>query len=446
MFFERTKRQLKTLKNVNLTSDERSAMRARLVEFVKTHPVNVNQEIPAREITMARRRSMFVFFKQPVFASIALAILLAIGGGAYASEQSLPGSPLYPIKIHIIEKARSAVTVTPAARASWEVKRAERRLEELEQLSTQDALTIEIKNKLETEFERHMITATAISQKLRSRGSESKALEIQSTIEASLNAHSSVISRMNDHLNKIDDRIRDTQRRIEQQSKQTNQLRLEIEANVKNQVNKQLKTAAEGKRKTARNTIDQTKTMIEQRTAVDSELRAESMNKLNEAEHAFAEADAAFNAQAYAESFTKFQESIRKAQEARLFVSRLNKLELKLNRKNEKNKKKEDAEDNSAANTVEININGYVKRFDGLKNINLNIPIPNGSLIITREQNADKNNAGVSSDTTVNIHNGSITLNEETTATNGALSSQTQTTININASEETLRHATSDGE
>jgi hypothetical protein len=64
--------------------------------------------------------------------SMGLALLLATGGGAaYASEQALPGEPLYPVKL-AVEQARVAAAVDEESKAELELEIAGRRLMEVQ--------------------------------------------------------------------------------------------------------------------------------------------------------------------------------------------------------------------------------------------------------------------------------------------------------------------------
>jgi len=57
------------------------------------------------------------------------------GGVSYAAEGAVPGDALYPIKVGINEEVRDIVALTPEAKADWESRLVERRLEEAEKLA-----------------------------------------------------------------------------------------------------------------------------------------------------------------------------------------------------------------------------------------------------------------------------------------------------------------------
>ncbi|MDD5041091.1 MAG: hypothetical protein PHX87_00205 [Candidatus Peribacteraceae bacterium] len=107
--------------SLRLTDDEKSIGRARLLHFVRTHPLE-------------EHHSSFLgkFFRRFTSASIASAITIALAGGGivFAAESSLPGDVLYAVKVNITEPIRSGLSGTPVARAQWNVRQIERRLEE----------------------------------------------------------------------------------------------------------------------------------------------------------------------------------------------------------------------------------------------------------------------------------------------------------------------------
>ena len=72
--------------------------------------------------------------------------VLGLGGISGASANSLPGDFLYPIKIHIKEKIVEKITFTPKAKIIFKQHILETRLQEVEELSSLNRLTPEIKN------------------------------------------------------------------------------------------------------------------------------------------------------------------------------------------------------------------------------------------------------------------------------------------------------------
>ncbi|MBI4331270.1 MAG: hypothetical protein HY673_08315 [Chloroflexi bacterium] len=70
-------------------------------------------------------------------ASIALAVLVAAGGTAFAAAGSMPDQPLYPVKI-ATEQIQTAVAPSALGKAQLEARLAERRIEELSYIVGKD--------------------------------------------------------------------------------------------------------------------------------------------------------------------------------------------------------------------------------------------------------------------------------------------------------------------
>lgn len=134
---QNTLKQFKKIAHkVRLTADEKSTMRGELLRYMKMHPAVSSQSIripSSFSISDLRNKKTM-----PILVS--LGILMG-GSLSFAAENTVPGDILYPIKTHVNETVRGAVAGTPKAKAEWEVRLAERRLEEVEKLvSTQTAL------------------------------------------------------------------------------------------------------------------------------------------------------------------------------------------------------------------------------------------------------------------------------------------------------------------
>src|SRR3989344_4466272 len=103
---------IKKAKTISLTKEEKARGRARLSVFLES---SVRTEEVGRQV-LAQGHSIFSFIKpMPIIASLVLAAMLG-GGVSLAAENSLPGSPLYPIKVSINEEIRAALATSVEAR------------------------------------------------------------------------------------------------------------------------------------------------------------------------------------------------------------------------------------------------------------------------------------------------------------------------------------------
>lgn len=75
----------------------------------------------------------FSFFKQKTFVALA-AVVLLISGTAHASAQSLPGDPLYGIKVNVLEPIRLTFRLSDRSKNEYKISLLKKRVDELEQL------------------------------------------------------------------------------------------------------------------------------------------------------------------------------------------------------------------------------------------------------------------------------------------------------------------------
>ncbi|MEK7613617.1 MAG: DUF5667 domain-containing protein [Patescibacteria group bacterium] len=181
---------LNTLKNVTLTAEERSLLHTRLGEYRALKPLPENVTLPGR---MRSPFSVFDFGRSmPALASFF--ILVFVGGGvAQAAERAVPGDLLYPVKTAVNEEVRVAFAGSPEAQADVEAWRAERRLEEAQQLAVKESLTEERKDRLEENFDAH---ALRVEERIAliSENDPVLATELASRFEASLTAHEAILA------------------------------------------------------------------------------------------------------------------------------------------------------------------------------------------------------------------------------------------------------------
>ncbi|MDP3793466.1 MAG: DUF5667 domain-containing protein, partial [Candidatus Uhrbacteria bacterium] len=84
---------------------------------------------------------------------IVIAIIVVLGGGtSLVAQTSLPGDALYPVKINVNEEAQAFLQTSIEAKARWEVERAERRLEEAEELTVKSTVTVDARMRIEKNF------------------------------------------------------------------------------------------------------------------------------------------------------------------------------------------------------------------------------------------------------------------------------------------------------
>lgn len=87
--------------------------------------------------------------------TIVLIIAILLGGASFSAENALPGDALYPVKVSINEEVKSALSFSAEAKARYEAKRAEKRLDEAEKLAAEGRLNTEARAEIASRFEAH---------------------------------------------------------------------------------------------------------------------------------------------------------------------------------------------------------------------------------------------------------------------------------------------------
>ena len=123
-----------------------------------------------------------------------LIIALLFGGGASAAaENALPGEILYPVKVAVNEQVVGWLSVSEEAKAKWEAKMAERRLEEAEELSAKQRLDADVKTEIEARFKAHADRVAVRIDNLEAKENFEAASDVASNFEVALRAHERVL-------------------------------------------------------------------------------------------------------------------------------------------------------------------------------------------------------------------------------------------------------------
>lgn len=102
---------------------------------------------PFNWFVLAHKTSVFAGLLLFIFSGTAVVV---------ASQDSLPGDVLYPVKVNIKEPIVSAISFGTDAKLSAEVEKASERLEEAEKLSEVGRLSADTRKEIEVRFEQHI--------------------------------------------------------------------------------------------------------------------------------------------------------------------------------------------------------------------------------------------------------------------------------------------------
>ena len=318
---------IKYAQEVSLRLEERAKMRSAVLGFMRTHPVR--QEGQVRHIW--QRSSLFLSLKNLKSMPIILAIIIFLGGGASAfAERSLPGDFLYPVKISVNERVMSALKLSSEARANWEVRIAERRLEEAERVavSSDGDVSGDMRSQAIVTIRENFAKQESRIQdriaKLEAEGNAQAAASLSSKLEASLQTHAAILNRLEQKLESSNNEVLrpallELRLKVEARGEATAKTRQELEAKVS--AGPEVKAAAEGAATSSANKIEEvTKFIASAEIRLGTDAVAEAKVKLEEAKQVQGQAQAKLDAGQYGEAFVLFHESARLAQDAKLLV------------------------------------------------------------------------------------------------------------------------------
>lgn len=258
--------------------------------------------------------------------AVIVAILVAVSGTtAVVAESSLPGDMLYPMKVTVNENVRAGLTWTSQGRAEWDVRRVERRLEEIEERIRESALTPEMSDSADMYFRSHIEAAKRKIDSLRKSGNVTASAEVSTELEGTLQAYAAMFSRITTRNADTRDALKNLLGSIKNESRIIGRLANEAAETVVagSSSGNGMRFAAEATMKSAENKITEVRSFIDAKTSdATVESVAQANAQLQVAQSSLDSAQTAWNAGAYADAFQLVRTSLREAQEAKLLLDR----------------------------------------------------------------------------------------------------------------------------
>lgn len=190
----KTQEYLATLRTLSLDERAKTRMRDALDAYADLHTM---QPAPSRVSYF----SAFSYSRAAYGSFALIALLLVSGTGiAYASEGSVPGSPLYPVKVSVVEPVQGALITSPQGQAAWHAELATRRLEEATTLAVRGKLDDEKQVYLQDQFEAQVASSNEAAESLAVAGKTDAAIDARSDLEARITAHAELLTLLSDHL------------------------------------------------------------------------------------------------------------------------------------------------------------------------------------------------------------------------------------------------------
>lgn len=197
-------------KSIQLEKDEKEQIRESISRLMELQPVRIATATRQRKQARTKTGGFLFLSQRHMFAKIAIAIVLACTGAtSAAAEASLPGDLLYPVKVSINEEVRGAFTFGSEAKADWEVRKAERRAEEVAALKAEGRLTASQESKAADAIETHLDAAASHIEDSREEDADTPTTQLDTRIEVLLDRSASILGeaavRLNTPTSSMDD-------------------------------------------------------------------------------------------------------------------------------------------------------------------------------------------------------------------------------------------------
>ncbi len=312
---------LKKLKDTPVNEEFLKVLRSRLSDYVRLNPfVRTGGE---ERLYYKRSANLFLKLKtMPIPLIIALIIALGGGGTVAASQNSLPGDTLYPVKT-FTENVEVIAAFSQASKAEVRMSLAQKRIQEIEKILERAkegkgngknvaALQLALDN-----FNSQIGNILKQTNNLKNKGDLSRAGEINTGVRAALDIYKKVIEKdKKEHKGDIENQLDKTISSIEDSHKKAEDEQDDIDKQEGEHV--ATKESAEGKINAAENKIGEVEKFIQNKEEkLGAEAVAEAKEELNEAKSDLAKAKEYLNSNGYKEAFEKAKDAMESAIEAK---------------------------------------------------------------------------------------------------------------------------------
>lgn len=304
----------KGFEDIKLKNDSKERIKSELYSFMQKNPVMGS--LNTRHIKWNEKRSLNIrrILLNPMPIVLIIALLLG-GGTTFAAEQSLPGDVLYPVKVSVNEGVRGWFAVSDGAEARLNARLAERRLEEAEELASDDRLDDSTRSEVESRFRMH---AEKIKEAVNNLDDDpdkrSEVFGISSDFEASLRAHEGIIFTLSNQKKGIGNDLTSILAAIRSETGAIQIINEDMEDRVVSigsiVSDEKMKDVAERKMKEAREKIAEVKKYIERKYGANDTVEREDVeNKLKIAEDLFGDGVSYFDSGEYNMALVAFQKA-----------------------------------------------------------------------------------------------------------------------------------------
>ena len=202
-------KMLKLGQSIDLTFDEREAIRARLLSKIARSERKIFS--PFSPMFYWQSVSMYV---KPQYVSVALLVILIGGGVSFAAENALPGEPLYQVKTSVNENVLGLFAFTPQSKAQLHTELVVRRLEEVEKLAIAGKLDATTTAQAEVKIDSNLAVIKDSVKQLENSNNSAAAADTSSKAESSLKVHEAILDTLASSTTAVNSAVQDMAKNV----------------------------------------------------------------------------------------------------------------------------------------------------------------------------------------------------------------------------------------
>lgn len=111
----------------------------------QTMLARIYTDTPASAPVVSPLSDHFLFYREKIIAAVA-AVVLVLSGTTLVSAHSLPGDPLYKVKVNVVEPIGLALRLSEESKNEYKVHLLQKRVDELRQLIAQESINADAQN------------------------------------------------------------------------------------------------------------------------------------------------------------------------------------------------------------------------------------------------------------------------------------------------------------
>lgn len=189
---------IKEIKNIIMTSGEKTRIFENILKISKEKPI-ASPWVTFSFLAMMKNSKLVYYVVIP------LIIILSSSGVVFASQNSLPDSILYPLKVNVVEPLiERALNFSPKNKAKYEVNLATKRLVEAEVLAEQGKLNKKNEDKIKNLLDKHTVALDQTLKNVKKTDTREQSDKIISDFNLEMNTHAQVLDNIKKDNNEED--------------------------------------------------------------------------------------------------------------------------------------------------------------------------------------------------------------------------------------------------